>query len=220
MTDTPGESTGLSSMFPQELDIPHHDTIDRHEFGKAFPIPSAPSALGATAKAGSSLAPARADHVHPIPTSSVRRALIYASPVLSAGNITLGVSGQVLAASLVTVPSATYNRFAQISATGSFSYGTTTVYRGEYVSISVQVDGTPTAGSGFGVQPIAGTQIPFVRNQYNTTTVTANWSGHRELLAGFSWAFQLNIGSTDTTYSVNAGSFRMSILVIPEYSMG
>lgn len=42
-----------------------HDIPDRHQFGAAFAVPPAPSALSATASTGTATMPARADHVHP-----------------------------------------------------------------------------------------------------------------------------------------------------------
>lgn len=223
MSDLPGESLGVSDLFTQDLDVAHHDIYDRHEFGKAFPIPGFPANIltSGTPKPGNSMAPARADHQHLIASASVRKATIHASPVITAGDVPpLNGTGGPIAATLVSLPAVAYNRFAQVSISGGLSFPVGSTGKGEYAALGLQVDGVPVAGSGFGVQPLPFNIIPFTRNSISQTYVVLNYSGHREIYANFTWNFQITMACTDATYSVyNPANIRMTILVVPESSL-
>lgn len=65
------------------LDTPHHDVPERHEIGKALLTPGTPKPNDATASAGTSPAPARADHVHGGLTP------VAFTPVIKQGGVTI-----------------------------------------------------------------------------------------------------------------------------------
>ena len=86
---------GLLTDKTSLLDVPHHDTPERHEIGGALLAPSSVAAVGPgiAAAVGKSQAVARADHVHGSASDgswTPYTPLLTANPVLGAGGISLG----------------------------------------------------------------------------------------------------------------------------------
>lgn len=77
-----------------ELDIPHHDIIERHEFGGALGIPGNPVAISnsSVANPGNAPVPARADHQHAITETWTNYTPTFSGTGWAIGNATVNIA--------------------------------------------------------------------------------------------------------------------------------
>ena len=224
MSDLPGESTGVSDLFSQDLDVAHHDIYDRHEFGKAFPIPGFPGAVLASGapKPGSSMAPARADHQHVLSSSAIRGTLIGSSPVLASGDIPAGVLGSLnpvaIPNSQINIASVQYARYITLTA----GFRATAPAAATPTPMTVGVEVWVSQGGGgfttlFGKLASVGGATPTTTNP---ATAGPEWTGIMQLNAATAYAFQLAAWVSNSTATVLATAARMFYQIVPAAPVG
>jgi hypothetical protein len=220
MTDLPGEDVGgVSELFNQDLNVRNHDVYERHEYGRAFPIPAAPALIGAnvSARPGSSLAPARADHVHGINSSIVRVNSYFTSPALSAGDIpTLpsNVPTLVPASQILVAASTTHSRYAVITAVATYTLPTQGGTETNWVcGVSVYQSQN---GGGFTLINSRGlVEQTMSLSSYRPARATPTWTEIAAVNFNTSYAYQIVLYSEATSATINSGSVKMSILLVP-----